>query len=209
MRLGYNNIHRLPHGYFGWRDANTTSVVEAEPVRKLTVGDFFPTCQLILLNSKGDKNYLQITHNDRSISLEDVQSEYIFIELYNELCHQCLQEVKNYKSLYSMLNETSSLQDRVKMMGIGVGSKKRHVAKFRKQHGIQFPLFADEKSGIFSCLGKPTLPTAYLVQRDYNGARRIIFVQSGHIRSTEKLMEKLQSFVSVEHSAVSDQPPAH
>jgi peroxiredoxin len=196
VRLGYNNIQRLPHGYFGWRDANTTSVVEAEPVRKLTVGDFFPACQLILLNSKGDTKYLQIKHNDKAISLEDVQSEYIFIELYNELCHQCLQEVKNYKSLHSMLNETSSLQNRVKMMGIGVGSKKRHVVKFRRQHGIEFPLFADEKSGIFACLGKPTLPTAYLVQRDQNGARKIIFVQSGHIRSTQELLGKVKSIVA-------------
>lgn len=208
MRLGYNNTHRLPHGYFGWRDANTTAVVETESIRKLTVGDFFPACQLMLLNSKVDKNYLQIKHNDKSISLEDVQSEYLFIELYNELCHQCLQEVKNYKSLYTMLNETSSLQDKVKMMGIGVGSKKRHVAKFRKQHGIGFPLFADENSGIFSCLGKPTLPTAYLVQRDHKGDRKIIFVQSGHIKSTEKLMAKLQSIVSVEHSEVSKQQSA-
>ena len=196
MRLGYKNIYRLPHGYFGWRDANTRAVYKTESVRKLTVGDFFPACQLILLNSKGDKNYLQIQHNDRSISLEDVQSEYLFIELYNELCYQCLQEVKNYKSLYTLLNETSSLQDTVKMMGIGVGSKKRHVAKFRKQHGIQFPLFADENSGIFSCLGKPTLPTAYLVKRDHNGARKIIFVQSGHIRSTQELLGKVKSIVA-------------
>jgi peroxiredoxin len=82
------------------------------------------------------------------------------------------------------------------MMGIGVGSKKRHVAKFRKRHGIGFPLFADEKSGIFGCLGKPTLPTSYLVQKHPNGGRKIILVQSGHIESTEKLMRRVQSIVS-------------
>jgi peroxiredoxin len=82
------------------------------------------------------------------------------------------------------------------MMGIGVGSKKRQVAKFRKQQAIDFPLFADEKSGIFACLGKPDLPTSYLVQRNPTGGRKIILVQSGHIRNRKELMEKVRSLVS-------------
>ena len=167
-----------------------------ETLPQLTVGDFFPTCHLVLLSYSRDKNYLQIQHDERTISLEDIQSEYIFIELYNEYCHQCLKEVKEYKALYSMLAENSSLQDKVKMMGIGVGSKKRQVAKFRKQQAIDFPLFADEKSGIFACLGKPDLPTSYLVQRNPNGGRKIILVQSGHIRNRKELMEKVSSLVS-------------
>ena len=167
-----------------------------ETLPQLTVGDFFPTCHLVMLSYSRDKNYLQIQHDERTISLEDIQSEYIFIELYNEYCHQCLKEVKEYIALYSMLAEDSSLQDKVKMMGIGVGSKKRQVAKFRKQQAIYFPLFADEKSGIFACLGKPDLPTSYLVQRNPTGGRKIILFQSGHIRNRKELMEKVRSLVS-------------
>jgi peroxiredoxin len=116
--------------------------------------------------------------------------------------------VKEYKALYSMLAEDSSLQNKIKMMGIGVGSKKRQVARFRKQQTIDFPLFADEKSGIFACLGKPDLPTSYLVQRNSNGGRKIILVQSGHIRNRKALMEKVRSLVGDEHSAVSNQQSA-
>jgi peroxiredoxin len=195
VRLGYNRVHRLPHGYFGWRDANNLGGGDQEELPQLSVGDFFPTCHLVLLSYSRDKKYLQIQHDERTISLEDIQSKYIFIELYNEYCYQCLKEVKEYKALYAMLAKDSSLQNKVKMVGIGVGSKKRQVAKFRKQQAIDFPLFADEKSGIFACLGKPDLPTSYLVQRNPNGGRKIILVQSGHIRSRKELMEKVRSLV--------------
>ena len=196
MRLGYNRVHRLPHGYFGWRDVHSSGEDVQETLPQLTVGDSFPFCHLVLLSYSRDKNYLQIQHDESTISLEDIQSEYIFIELYNEYCHQCLKEVKEYKALYSMLAEDSSLRNKIKMMGIGVGSKKRQVARFRKQQTIDFPLFADQKSGIFACLGKPDLPTSYLVQRNSNGGRKIILVQSGHIRNRKALMEKVRSLVS-------------
>ena len=209
MRLGYNRVHRLPHGYFGWREANNLGEGDKEELLQLAVGDFFPSCHLVLLSYSRDKNYLQIQHNDRTISLEDIESEYIFIEMYNEYCHQCLQELKEYKALYTMLSADRSLQNRVKMMGIGVGSKKRQVAKFRKAHAVDFPLFADERSAIFSCLGKPDLPTSYLVQRHSNGGRQIILVQSGHIKSRDKLIEKVRSLVAAKQSAASKQPSAH
>jgi len=206
VRLGYNKVYRLPHGYFGWREANNLGEGQEEGLPRLTVGDFFPFCHLVLLDDGRDKNYLQIQHNERTISLEDIESEYIFIEMYNEYCHQCLEEVKNYKVFYSMLTSRNPLGDKVKMMGIGVGSKKRQVAKFRRVHHIDFPLFADESAGIFACLGKPDLPTSYLVQRQPNGGRKIILVQSGHINSTDKLMEKVRSVIAAEYSAGSNQP---
>ena len=208
MRLGYNRVLRLPHGYFGWRDVHSSGEDVPETLPQLSVGDFFPSCHLVLLSYSRDKAYLQIQHDERTISLEDIQSEYILIELYNEYCHQCLKEVKEYKALYAMLTEDTSLQNKIKMMGIGVGSKKRQVAKFRKQQNIDFPLFADEKSGIFACLGKPDLPTSYLVQRSPNGGRKIILVQSGHIRSKKELMDKVRSLARGEQSAISNQQSA-
>jgi peroxiredoxin len=205
VRLGYKNVHRLPHGYFGWKEANSLGEAQTDILPQLGVGDFFPSCHLVLLNNYvRDREYLQIQHNERTISLEDIQSEYIFIEVYNEYCHQCLEEVKNYKVFYSLLTSRNPLGDKVKMMGIGVGSKKRQVAKFRRVHRIDFPLFADEGAGIFTCLGKPDLPTSYLVQRQPKGGRKIILVQPGHINSTEKLMEKVRSAIAAKVSVLSN-----
>ena len=160
----------------------------------LGVGDIFPACRLILLNSKRDRAYLQIGHDERGFALDDIQSDFIFIEMYNELCSQCVEEVKNYKAVYRMLLDDAILKEKVTMIGIGAGSKKRSVAKFRKQEAIEFPLFADEKWGIFNCLGKPTLPVSYLVYRQ-EGKRKILLIQSGHVGSPEVLMGKIRSTV--------------
>jgi peroxiredoxin len=195
VRLGYNNVRRFPYGYLGWREVSRPEEAEPEEVPKLGVADYFPSCRLTLLDYAKDRKYLQIKHNKKCFSLQDVKSEYIFIELYNELCSGCLQEVKHYKDFYRLLNANNLLKDKVVMVGIGVGSKRRNVVKFRKEKNILFPLFADEHGEIFRCLGNPTMPTAYLVQKQPNGARKIVLVQPGHIGSTEKLMKKIMSTV--------------
>jgi peroxiredoxin len=184
----------MPHGYFGWK-AYISPDSEKIPQRPaLAVGDYFPACRLMLLNYQEDRRYLQINHSDRAFTLEDVQSDYIFIEFYNELCSACVNEVKTYQALYRMIGTDDYLKDKVKMMGIGAGSKKRSAAKFRKHKGIGFPLFADEKREIFDCLGKPVLPVSYLVQRQA-GKRKIRLIQSGHIGSADNLLAKIKSVV--------------
>ncbi len=87
------------------------------------------------------------------------------------------------------------MRKKIKIIGIGAGSKKRSAAKFRKQKKIPFPLFADAKREIFECLGKPVLPVSYLVQRQ-EGKRKIRLIQSGHIGSAEKLLAAIKSAVA-------------
>jgi peroxiredoxin len=195
VRLGYTNIRRMPHGYFGWKAYISPGSDETEEISTLVVGDYFPTCRLMLLDYQKDRDYLQITHVERNFTLEDVHSDYIFIEIYNELCSACVNEAKTYKALYRMLLGDAFLRGKVKMMGIGAGSKKRSAAKFRKQKNIAFPLFADENREIFNCLGKPVLPVSYLVQRQA-GKRKIRLIQSGHIGSAEKLLAEIKAAVA-------------
>ena len=185
----------MPHGYFGWKAYISRGSNETEDTSTLTVGDYFPACQLMLLNHQKDRAYLQIEHFQRTFTLEDIHSDYIFIEIYNELCSACVNEVNTYKALFRMISADGFLREKVKMMGIAAGSKKRSAAKFRKQKNIAFPLFADEKREIFDCLGKPVLPVAYLVQRQ-SGKRKIRLIQSGHIGDAEKLLSEIKSTVA-------------
>lgn len=185
----------MPSGYFGWKAYVSPGSDETEKMSRLTVGDFFPACRLMLLDYQKDREYLHISHVERNFTLEDVQSDYLFIEIYNERCSACVNEVKTYKALYRMLLADSNLSEKVKMIGIGAGSKKRSVAKFRKKKDIAFPLFADEKRGIFDCLGKPVLPVSYLVKRQ-EGKRKILLIQFGHIGSAERLLAQIKSTVA-------------
>jgi len=191
VRLGYTHVKRYPFGYFGWHALYANPKKESPKTKPIGVHTYFPACRFILLSHVKDREYLQIQHTKRSISLEDIPSEYIFIELYNEMCGACIDEVENYKGLFKKILSDGRLRSRVKMMGIGVGSKKRSVAKFRKAKEISFPLVADEKWELFDCLGKPTLPVAYLVQRQADGGRKIRLIKSGHVSSINDLMQKI------------------
>jgi len=196
VRLGYTHVKRYPFGYFGWQALYANPQKESSKTEPIGVHAYFPACRFILLSHVKDREYLQIQHTKRNISLEDIPSEYIFIELYNEMCSACIDEVENYKGLFKKIRSDDRLRDRVKMMGIGVGSKKRSVAKFRKTKEISFPLVADEKWELFDCLGKPTLPVAYLVQQA-DGGRKIRLIKSGHISSVNDLKQKITMAVSL------------
>jgi hypothetical protein len=195
VRLGYQNITRLPEGYFGWKSVFPDSAPSAGAIKKLGMGDDFPSCQLVILYDETDRVYLKIQGLQKSVSLEDVGCAYLYIVIYNEKCLACVDEVKTFKTLYHQMNASPYLSDRVKLLAIGAGSKKRGVMAFKKENAIPYPLFGDENRSIFSCLGNPVLPTSYLVQIQPGGRRQILFVQQNHINDVEMLVQKINSLI--------------
>ena len=195
MRLGYQNILRLPEGYFGWKSFLPDKSQPVDTVQKLGSGDEFPSCQLVILYDETDRAYLKIQGQQKNFALEDVGCEYLYIVLFNEKCLACVDEVNIFKTLYHQMNASPYLSDKVKLMAIGAGSKKRGVIAFKKENAIPYPLFGDEKRSIFSCLGNPVLPTSYLVQIQPGGRRQILFVQQDHVSNVEILVQKITSLV--------------
>jgi peroxiredoxin len=178
---------RYPDGYLGWNALETPAAKPPAKPQRLDVGAYFPACRLMLLSYTRDRKYLGIRHTDRSFALAEIPSDYLFVELFNEYCFACIDEVPVYKSFFARLKKDDSLSDQVKMLGIAMGSPKRQVALFRKTHGIDFPLFADEKRALFECLGRPTLPVAYLLKRQPDGRHLIVMVQAGHVADLDRL----------------------
>jgi hypothetical protein len=186
---------RLPEGFFGWKTVFPDTAPSADAIRKSGIGDSFPSCQLVILNDEIDRAYLKIQGLQKSVALEDVGCAYLYIVIYNEKCLACVDEVKTFKTLYHQLNTSPYLSDRVKLLAIGAGSKKRGVMAFKKENAIPYPLFGDENRSLFSCLGNPVLPTSYLVQIQPGGRRQILFVQQDHIYDVELLVQKITSLV--------------
>lgn len=148
-----------------------------------------------MLYDETDRVYLKIQGQKKRFALEDVGSEYLYIIIYNENCLACVDEVNAFKIIYQQMNASPYLSDRVKLLAIGAGSKKRGIIAFKKEHAVPYPLFGDEKRNIFSCLGSPVLPTSYLVQIQPGGRRQILFVQQDHIARTEALIQKITSLI--------------
>ena len=185
----------MPSGFLGWQAVYSEVKVEDSETHLLTAGDYFPECHLMLLNTTTDRKYLGLQHGKKVISLNDIDSKFLLVEMFNELCTGCIAEVKNYKTFYRHFRSDPDSNHRIKIIGIGAGSSKRKVVKFRKEHQIPFPLFSDSKWYLFSCLGSPALPTSYLLKQESDDRFRILFVQNGHIENIEQWMDQISKML--------------
>lgn len=194
VRLGFSNVWRYPGGYHGWLE-HTGQKAGREP-RGLQVGDFFPSCRLVVLQGKSDRAYLGLEPEARAFALREVKADYLLVEFYSELCMGCLKEVASYNLLFGLIEQDSGLGGRLKMMGLGVGSLKREVAKFRRQKQVRFPLFADERQDVFYCLGRPELPITYLLAKDGDKGYRILMKHSGRVASPYDLLLRIKQVIA-------------
>ncbi|MCB2188151.1 MAG: peroxiredoxin family protein [Deltaproteobacteria bacterium] len=193
MRLGYPNVWRQPQGYFGWLAFTGEKAPGEEPgAPRLHPGDPFPACTLVILNTSEDLPYLGLPPGTRSFALEDLEAPYLLVELYNELCWECQEMVGAYNRLHGLIAADPALAGRVKMLGLGVHTTPRAVARFRREKRLAFPLFADRPEGVFTCLGEPELPVLYLLARQKPRGWRIRAVFPGHGETAEKLLGRLR-----------------
>ncbi|MBU4563458.1 MAG: redoxin domain-containing protein [Desulfarculus sp.] len=190
--MGYKQVLRYPAGWHGWLALQGQVAPDAQP-GGLRAGDHFPSCRLVVLDKASDRAYLGLKHTEPSFALEDVDADFLFVELYNELCYGCLKEVASYNALFEDIANDPALKGRMKMLGLGVGSLNREVKRFRREKNVLFPLFADKGREVFHCLGEPELPVAYLIQRTGKGRWKILSMLAGHIGDTKAVLARIKA----------------
>jgi hypothetical protein len=194
VRRGYRNVARFIGGWHGW--LAHTGRGQAPAPTGLSEGDYFPTCRLVVLGGKTDRRYLDLPPEARAFGLSEVGADFLFVELYHQLCYGCLEAVESYNRLFQALKEDPFLQGRVKMLGLGVGSLHREVHAFRRREGVRFPLFADQGREIFRCLGQPQLPVAYVLHKEREGRLKIARIIPGGIKDVGRVMERIKAAVA-------------
>jgi rhodanese-related sulfurtransferase len=194
VRQGYRKVARFIAGWHGW--LAHTGRGQAPAVKGLTQGDFFPTCRLVVLGGKSDRRYLGLPPDARAFALSEVGADFLFVELYHQLCYGCLEAVESYNRLFQALKEDPFLQGRVKMLGLGVGSLHRQVHAFRRREGVRFPLFADQGREIFRCLGQPELPVAYVLHKERRDRLRIVRIIPGGIKDVGRVLQRIKAAVA-------------
>jgi rhodanese-related sulfurtransferase len=195
VQQGYKNVYRFVGGWHGWlkHTGQTLGQGPAGP----GVGDYFPSCRLVVLEGKSDRDYLGLPPGTKAFDLSEAKADFLFVEFYHQLCYGCLREVASYNKLFSKINSDQFLKQRLKMLGLGVGSLLREVRKFRRKEGVRFPLFADHNKEIFRCLGEPELPVAYVLGRNSGGRLKILRILPGHIGNTEKVLGEIKAAVAI------------
>ena len=169
-------------------------------------GELFPKCRLAVLQARKDTVYLGLPSGSRYFSLSDVSGEVVLVEVYNEMCMLCLKELPNINRLFNLIDGDGELRKAVRILGMGAGSTRRSVAKFRKNTGYDFPLFADEKWHVFGLLGKPALPVLYLLKKDGKSGLRVLLRHEGSIGNPEDFLAHLKRRIEQEVAVKKDHP---
>jgi hypothetical protein len=192
--LGYRNVWRFAGGWHGWLAHR--GIDPGEVAQGLKVGDFFPACRLVVLKGEADRQYLGLPPGTRSFALSELPADYLLVEMFNELCSGCLAEVPEYNRLHRLTKADPMMGERLKIIGLGAGSSRLAVVKFRRKNKVLFPLFADQKRDVFHCLGEPVLPVAYLLHRQSTGNFKILMIQSEHIESSQAFFDKIKKILT-------------
>jgi peroxiredoxin len=152
----------------------------------------------VVLSGDADRKYLDLAPGTKRFALSELPAEFVLVEMFNELCSGCLKEVPEYNRLYRIIEADPYLGGRLKIIGLGAGSSRLAVVKFRRRNQVLFPLFADRNRDVFTCLGEPEMPVAYLLYRQGPGALRIMMIQSEHITSPEAFINKIKEILGVQ-----------
>ena len=192
MRLGYKNVYRMPTGYFGWKE----DVLKHEiPIEDQHLGDYFPECQFVSINRQLDFRYLDVKEHDNKIYFNEINSPFIYVAMFNEMCLQCVDEMKQYGQLFSQFQQRDKFKQHIKIIGIGAGSSNRSAKKFVNSHHIAFPIFADIDWSVFRCLGEPPLPVSYLLKKESDNRLKIVLVRKSHIDNVSEVLNEISAFI--------------
>lgn len=196
VNLGYENVWQLPEGWIGWTARTQTQAAGQEAAGKAGAGDAFPGHRFTLLDKKHDSPYLGLGPDAAGFEFSDLKAEYVLVELYSELCLACQESVKVLSRARELIGQDPDLAARLKLLGIGVGSRNREVHRYQKENQVTFPLFSDPERALHKSLGEPALPALYLLKLGEPTGPRIIAVLSGPLGQAPDLLKRIRQHLT-------------
>jgi hypothetical protein len=164
--MGYTNVKHFAWGFQGWLAEVDPGRGEGLLPKGPVEGEPFPALRLALLQPERDCSYLGLSPGTQVFSLPDIRAEFVLIVVLNEMCTLCMEELPQIDRLSGFAGKDAALGHRLKILGLAAGSTKRAVARMRKEKDLDLLLLADEKWQFFEELGRPELPTFYLLRND-------------------------------------------
>jgi len=153
----------------------------------IAVGMTMPNIKLGAPNSAADKEYLGLK-SEEGFTLSEVQGKLVLIELFNAFCGTCHKNAPKFNKLYKVIADDSTLGNDIKVLGIGVGSKSKHVTAYKKKFRVQFPLIPDRKKVVFKELGSPGYP--FTILADSNG--KVLLTHGGLIDDVDAFLLEIR-----------------
>ena len=124
------------------------------------------------------KAYLGLTGTG-TFTMPQIRADMVIFEIFSMYCPVCQAEAPVVNTLHQLIQGTSSLKGKVKLIGIGAGNTPFEVEIFRKKYNVLFPMFPDEKLSIQKAISGPIRTPTFVAVKSYGGNR--LKVQHSHV----------------------------
>jgi peroxiredoxin len=155
-------------------------------------GGKLPDIRLAVPADAGNQSYLGIK-GDGTFSLPQIKAPIVIVEIFSMYCPHCQKEAPNVNDLYSKIQSSERLKDKVKLVGIGVGNSPFEVTYFKKTYSIQFPLFSDAEFIIHKQLGEVRTPYFIGIKNHKDGTHTIFYSKLGAIADNASFLTLIQA----------------
>ncbi|WP_319523369.1 TlpA disulfide reductase family protein [uncultured Desulfosarcina sp.] len=154
------------------------------------VGDQLENLRLPTPESTDTRTYLGLPPGE-SFPVTAITGKILVIEIFSMYCPHCQREAPAVNRLYQAIQDSGTLRDRVRMIGIGVGNSTFEINHFRKHYSIPFPLFPDEDFSVHKAIGEVRTPFFIIIALGPDGKGRILWTKSGSMGELETFMARL------------------
>jgi peroxiredoxin len=155
-------------------------------------GGKLPDIRLAIPANLGYQAYLGIK-GEGPFSIPQIKASVVIVEIFSMYCPHCQKEAPNVNDLYSKIQGSEKLKDKVKLVGIGVGNSPFEVEYFKKTYSIQFPLFSDAEFGIHKQLGEVRTPYFIGIKKNKDVTHTIFYSKLGAIADNASFLKLIQA----------------
>ena len=163
------------------------SVAETHPPQ---AGGVLPKIVLPVPAEPLHREYLGLNATG-TFTIPQIKADIVIIEIFSMYCPHCQREAPTVNEFYQKIQNDTSLKDRVKMIGIGVGNSDFEVNFFRKTYQIPFPLFADADFVIHKQVGEVRTPYFIGIEIMDDANHRVFYSQLGGPDDSRQFLEKM------------------
>jgi len=153
-------------------------------------GDLLPEIVLTVPQILGQQKYLGLS-GKTPFTIPQIKARVVIVEIFSMYCPYCQAEAPALNQLYDKIQNNSSLKDRFKLIGIGVGNTPFEVEHFRNTYKIPFPLFPDEDFSIHKKIGEVRTPHFFAVGINKDGTHRILYSHQGRLENHDQFIHML------------------
>jgi len=151
-------------------------------------GETLPVINLPVPKNPTEKSYLGLS-GDGLFKIPQIKANVVIVEIFSMYCPYCQKDAPGVNELYYLIEKSSDLKNKIKLIGIGAGNSSYEVEVYKKTYTVPFPLFPDKDFTIHKACGDVRTPYFIVVKINDDGTHQIVHSQLGGYPGAEPFLE--------------------